>query len=350
MKIGQKPMGRIMPNKRIPAQRQDLSPLIEEYLSYLCSVRGMAERTLEAYRLDIARFVVYCKKQGIAAEVAASQDVQRFLVDISAEDKAAVTVNRALASIRGFYRWLVRLGYRKDNPAGVLPSRKTPKTLPVFLWVEEMAVFAALPEYSHILWPLRDTALILTMYSGGLRISEVVSLAVQAVEGDLRSARVIGKGDKERYVFFSDEAAEALEAYLPARREKINQRVPTNQLFINQKGEGISVSGVRWIIGQYTQRSGLQKQVHPHSLRHSFAAHLVNAGCDVRVVQALLGHESIATTQRYTHVNMERLKAVYAKAHPHGGKKPGEGSTNQGTSADGTKEGLTGSTTGGTIQ
>jgi integrase/recombinase XerC len=294
---------------------------MERYLAYLASVRGLAVRTLEAYRLDISRFAGYCIKQGIPAEAATLQEVQRFMADISAEDKAAVTVNRALASLRGFYRWLVRFGYRKDNPMGSVPSLKASKPLPVFLWVEEMAAFAALPDHAHILWPVRDKALLLTMYSGGLRISELVSLSLGHLEGDLRSARVIGKGDKERYVFFSDEAVKALKAYLPTRQERLRQEPSRDRLFINQKGEGLSVSGVRWIINQYARHSGLQKHLHPHALRHSFAAHLVNAGCDVRVVQALLGHESIATTQRYTHVNMERLKAVYTKAHPHGIKK-----------------------------
>jgi integrase/recombinase XerC len=296
---------------------------MERYLAYLASVRGMAARTLEAYRLDIARFAGYCQKQGIVAEKATRQEVQRFMVAISAEDKAVVTVNRALASLRGFYRWLVRFGYRKDNPTELVSSLKAPKPLPVFLWVEEMAAFAALPDHAQILWPVRDKALLLTMYSGGLRISEVASLGVGRLAADLSSARIIGKGDKERYVFFSGEAVQALKAYLPIREKKLPRENPKDRLFLNQKGEGLSVSGVRWIINQYAQRSGLQKPLHPHALRHSFAAHLVNAGCDVRVVQALLGHESIATTQRYTHVNMERLKAVYAQAHPHGSKQSG---------------------------
>jgi integrase/recombinase XerC len=310
---------------------------MERYLAYLASVRGMAARTLDAYRLDIARFAGYCQKQGIAAERATRQEVQRFMVDISAEDKAVVTVNRALASLRGFYRWLVRFGYRKDNPTELVSSLKIPKTLPVFLWVEEMAAFAALPDHARILWPLRDKALLLIMYSGGLRISEVVTLTVGRVAEDLSGARIIGKGDKERYVFFSGEAVQALKAYLPVRQERLRQENLGDRLFLNQKGKGVSVSGVRWIIHQYAQRSGLQKRLHPHALRHSFAAHLVNAGCDVRVVQALLGHESIATTQRYTHVNMERLKAVYAQAHPHGSKKSGEASNMPGTLVGGNR-------------
>jgi integrase/recombinase XerC len=157
------------------------------------------------------------------------------------------------------------------------------------------------------------------MYSAGLRISEVVTLSLKKLEGDFSGGRVIGKGDKERVVFFSDEAKEALAEYLPARQSRIKAEHPTDRLFINRRGGPISVAGVRWIIAQYAERSGLQKNVHPHALRHSFATHLVNAGCDVRIVQELLGHASLSTTQRYTHVDMERLKKVYVKAHPHGG-------------------------------
>ncbi|MDR1803437.1 MAG: tyrosine-type recombinase/integrase, partial [Treponema sp.] len=172
-----------------------------------------------------------------------------------------------------------------------------------------------------ILWPERDKALILAMYSGGLRISETASLSLKNMEADFSGARIIGKGNKERRVFFSDEAIEAVSAYLAARKERIKAERPTDKVFISLKGEPISVPGVRWIISKYAERSGLDKAIHPHSLRHSFATHLVNSGCDVRVVQELLGHASISTTQRYTHVNMDHLKKVYHNAHPHGGSR-----------------------------
>jgi integrase/recombinase XerC len=158
------------------------------------------------------------------------------------------------------------------------------------------------------------------MYSAGLRISELVSLSLPRLEPGMGGGRVIGKGNKERFVFFSDEARDALAAYLPERqnRIKVDRKSPVDKVFINRNGGAISVPGVRWIITKYAERSGLGKHIHPHSLRHSFATHLVNSGCDVRVVQELLGHASLSTTQRYTHVDIERLKKVYAKAHPHG--------------------------------
>ena len=184
-----------------------------------------------------------------------------------------------------------------------------------------MAHFSELPEKAGILWPERDKALIMVMYSGGLRISEAASLTLKSMESDLSTARIIGKGNKERHVFFSDETREALLAYLAVRKDRIKGERPTDRLFISRKGDPISVPGVRWIISKYSERSGLEKNINPHALRHSFATHLVNSGCDVRVVQELLGHASISTTQRYTHVDMERLKKVYNKAHPHDGQR-----------------------------
>jgi integrase/recombinase XerC len=291
---------------------------IAAYLDYLRAVRGVADRTLEAYRTDLSHYAAYCENHGILPETAAVAEVRGFIGDRSAEGCASVSVNRALSSIRGYYRWLIRFGFREDDPSAAQRNLKTPQTLPAFLWEGEMARFSELPDTEGILWPQRDKALILIMYSGGLRISELVSLTLSSLEGDLSAARVTGKGGKERYVFFSDQGRAALSAYLAERRGRVKAASPTDKLFVNRKGGPISVPGVRWIIRKYAERSGLQKNVHPHALRHSFATHLVNSGCDVRVVQELLGHASLSTTQRYTHVHIEGLKQVHAAAHPHG--------------------------------
>ena len=295
--------------------------IVNEYLEYLSSVRGVSQRTASAYKIDLEHFSAYCDNFDFTPEQATAQQVRGFIANLSAEGAASVSVNRSLSSIRGFYRWLLRFGYIKDDPSLQLKNLKTPKTLPVFLWEGEMADFSELPEKAGILWPERDKALILVMYSGGLRISEAVSLSLKKMESDLSGARITGKGNKERQIFFSDEAREALSEYLVVRKTRIKAEKPTDRLFISLKGAPISVPGLRWIITKYGERSGLEKSINPHSLRHSFATHLVNSGCDVRVVQELLGHASISTTQRYTHVNMERLRKVYNKAHPHGGQR-----------------------------
>jgi integrase/recombinase XerC len=292
---------------------------LEEYIEYISQIRSFSERTVSTYRRDREHFAAYCDNHGVNMEKAAPDEVRGFISDLSKEGAASVTVNRSLSSIRGFYRWLVRFGFRGDDPSSPLKNLKTPKTLPAFLWEGEMASFSELPEKAGILWPERDKALILTMYSGGLRISETAGLSLKSMDKDLSGARIIGKGNKERRVFFSDEAREALSVYLSARQKRIKAEKPTDRLFISRKGQAISVPGVRWIISKYAERSSLEKNIHPHSLRHSFATHLVNSGCDIRVVQELLGHANISTTQRYTHVDMERLRIVYNKAHPHGG-------------------------------
>lgn len=294
---------------------------IEAYLDYLRTVRGVSPRTLDAYSRDLQRFAQYCANHHIPVEGASPYEVQSFIADLSAEGAAAVSINRALSSVRGFFRYLYRFKFRSDDPTADLRNLKSPKQLPTFLWEGEMAHFAELPDTAGILWPERDKALIMVMYSAGLRISEVANLKIQDLEGDLSSAWVVGKGDKERQVFFSDEGREALTLYLTSRASRIHQDKATDRLFINRNGGPLSVPGIRWIISKYAERSGLDKPIHPHSLRHSFATHLVNAGCDVRMVQELLGHASLSTTQRYTHVDMEGLKRIYKKAHPHGMRK-----------------------------
>jgi integrase/recombinase XerC len=301
---------------------------IQDYLSYLKSVRGLSLRTLAAYRDDLYKFANYCNNHGIDPEKAGSYQVQGFIADMSFEQMAGSSVNRRLSSLRGFYRWLLRFGYRIDNPCesgsgAPLRNVKIPGGLPSMLWEDEMAAFADLPETKKILWPGRDKALILTLYSAGLRISELVSLSLKTLTENSEGARVLGKGGKERIVFFSAEARTAILDYLPERAAKIrkagiNGDGINGALFVSRKGRPVSVPGVRWIISRYAQVSALGKNIHPHSFRHSFATHLVNAGCDVRIVQEMLGHASLSTTQRYAHVNIERLKAVYAKAHPHG--------------------------------
>jgi len=297
-----------------------MNEIVTEYLSYLGAVRGCSIRTIEAYNNDLSRFSNYCINNKITLEKAAAYEVQSFIADLSAENMSAASVNRHLSSVRGFYRWMVRFNKRSDNPCTSLKNIKLPARLPAVLWENEMADFASLPETCGILWPQRDKALIMAMYSAGLRISEVVSLSTENICATLEEAKIEGKGGKERYVFFSDEAKDAISEYLPQRAARLRMsgiEGKKGALFINRKGKPLSVPGVRWIIARYAQHSSLGKNIHPHSLRHSFATHLVNSGCDVRVVQEMLGHSSISTTQRYTHINIEKMKKSYEKAHPH---------------------------------
>ena len=301
--------------------------VITDYISYLGAVRGLSARTLEAYGDDLHMFANYCDNHGIDPQKASSHEVRGFIADLSFERASAASVNRRLSSVRGFYRWLTKFRGRVDNPCdggpgGLIRNVKAPQTLPSLLWEDEMAGFADLPDEKKMLWPARDKALILAMYSAGLRIGELVSLNMKMLSANMEGAKITGKGGKERMVFFSEEARAAIHDYLPERDARIRSvglkaADLGGALFISAKGRSLSVPGVRWIIGQYATVSGLGKNIHPHSFRHSFATHLVNAGCDVRIVQEMLGHARLSTTQRYSHVSIERLKRVYAKAHPH---------------------------------
>ncbi|MDR0785720.1 MAG: tyrosine-type recombinase/integrase [Treponema sp.] len=296
-------------------------PKITDYLDYLANVRGVSEQTLRAYYKDLDKFAAWSHERGIEVEDVATRDVRFFVEELGNQGLSAVSVNRCLSSIRGFFRYLTRFSLRADDPSAGIRNLKTPKALPSFLWEREMAQFAELPTTSTLLWAERDAALILAMYSGGLRISEITSLCLCDCESDFYGARVVGKGDKERPIFFSEEARNAIMAYLPGRLEKLETAPQADRLFITMRGKPLSVSGTRWIIAQYAalfnKKTGLDKNIHPHSLRHSFATHLVKAGCDIRVIQELLGHESVSTTARYAHVDIERLKDVYSHAHPH---------------------------------
>jgi integrase/recombinase XerC len=296
--------------------------LREEYLVWLGAVRRRPPNTVRAYAYDLDLFFAWCGECALDPLEASPGDIRAFVGGLGRSRVSRVSVNRTLSTIRGLYRWLVHTGKRGDNPAGMVRNLRPPKILPVFLWEDEMAAFAALPEEAGILWPERDRALILSMYTAGLRVSEAAGLTLAVLDQDMRSARVMGKGNRERRVFFSAEAKDALLAWLPARALVLGRREAAGKIFVSRKGLPLSVSGIRWIIERYAQQSGAQKRVHPHALRHSFATHLVNAGADVRVVQELLGHASLSTTQRYTHVDVERLKEVYARSHPHAGGPP----------------------------
>jgi len=302
--------------------------LLEEYLGYMKAVRNVAPRTLSAYRDDLSAFAVYCGNLGVDPGNADLHQVRGFVAELGARREAPASVNRRLSSVRGFYRWMVRFGKRADDPGDSLRNLKVPQGLPSVLWEDEMAVFASLPESTKVLWPARDKAIIMAMYSAGLRISELASLEMKALNRNMDEARIVGKGGKERVAFFSEEARSAIIEYLPERDATIRMAGTKGcgldgALFVSRRGRPISVPGVRWIVYEYGARSGLGKNIHPHSLRHSFATHLVNAGCDVRVVQELMGHASLSTTQRYAHVDIARLKKAYGKAHPHAGNMGG---------------------------
>jgi len=306
----------------------------EEYLAYLTGVRSLSPRTTASYRRDLELFGTFLETPPLEAGIS---DIRLFIADLGAKGYEASSLNRILASVRGFYRYAVHFGLRSDNPSTTVRNLKVPKKLPRFLFADEAAAFCASPSdpipleagssgtagsKPDSLWPARDTALLTLLYSTGCRVSEIAAIRLSDIDSDGTSAIVTGKGNKERTVFFSKTAREALSWYMAERKSCLERHQENSaahkRLFISKRGNPLSVRGIQFILARYSDSSGPQGHLSPHALRHSFATTLVNRGADIRIVQELLGHASISTTQRYTHVTQERLKKLYHQAHPHG--------------------------------
>jgi integrase/recombinase XerC len=303
---------------------------IEEYLAYLGAVRGLSPRTLRSYREDFEAFERHFAGSRDIDAISPS-DIRAFAAARVLEGKAGSSVNRALSALRGYFRYRVRYGGLALDPSRDVEGLPSKRPLPRFLFEEEAAGFMALPEGEGF-GPARDRAILEFLYSTGCRVAEAANLTLDRLDLDGGSARVMGKGSKERVVFLARPAKAALDAYLSFRAERMRRvgaAIGTGErkeyLFVNAKGGRLTERGIEWIIQGYADKSaaeslGVHRRVTPHAFRHSFATHLVGRGADIRVVQELLGHASVSTTQVYAHVDMERLRKVYDQAHPHAGK------------------------------
>ena len=240
--------------------------------------------------------------------------VRAYLAMMRNSDYSKSTAARKLAALRSFYKFLVRQGRIASSPVSVIRTPRQDKRLPVCLDVEQIEALLAAPP-AHTLLGARDRAIIETLYSAGLRVSEVVALDLDDLDEFSGAVRVQGKGKKERLAPLGGKALDAVEAYLQVRRTRFG-REPAGPLFINKSGKRLSDRSVRRLIDKHALAAGIPTHISPHALRHSFATHMLNAGADLRSVQEMLGHESLSTTQIYTHLTTRRLKEVYDRAHP----------------------------------
>lgn len=300
-----------------------MNPRFEEYLSYLQGVRRLSPRSLSAYRRDLALLSSWTASDPLILN---AEDLSLFLADLRTKGYEPSGINRVLSALRGYYAYAVRFGLLGGNPCSLLKNLKTPKKLPVFMYPDDAQDFCTLPERLEqkkqgILWPARDQAFLLVLYTSGCRVSELCSLHLNDFDRDFSAAIVTGKGDKQRKVFLSADARAALVAYLAERKSLLSryqERKACPAVFVSQRGLPLSARGAQFLLSRYSDQSGTGRRISPHALRHSFATTLVSRGADVRVVQELLGHASISTTQRYTHITPERLRRLYHRAHPHG--------------------------------
>lgn len=298
----------------------DIASTSRTYLSYLESVRNLSPATITAYETDLESFVslVGGERDVQTIELA---DVRRYIRSLSEAGMAVSSVNRRLSAIKGFFRFLVRTGMITTNPADGVRSLKSPRPLPEVLFEREMGAVIEFPIRSF--GDLRDRVLLELLYSSGARVSEICGANVEHLALARKSLLVRGKGSKDRYVFLGSSAEEALRAYLPRRSELLRERGVDSEraLVVNVRGGRLSTRGAFAIVERRTLTAGINRQVGPHAFRHSFATHVLNNGADIRVVQELLGHSQLSTTQVYAHVGLDRLKSVYANAHPHAEKK-----------------------------
>jgi integrase/recombinase XerC len=294
-----------------------LPPELQRYAVHLETERRASPHTRRAYLADLVQYAAFLGEQGAPLVPSSPAQVRAFVARAAATAGPA-SLARKLSTLRSFYRFLVREGLAPGNPARAVSSPRRPKLLPQVLPEEEAAALVEAPAESQEPLALRDRAFLELLYASGLRVSELTGLAVADVDLPARLVRVLGKRRKERIVPFGGAAAEALRRYLEGGRPALASApgAARDALFLNHRGGRLSARSVARRIARWVLAAGLPRHVHPHVLRHSFATHLLGNGADLRGIQELLGHASLSTTQRYTHVDWKRLAEVYDRAHP----------------------------------
>jgi integrase/recombinase XerD len=307
------------PRSQPVASGQRFEGLVLDFLSYLELERGLSRNTLNAYRTDLLQYGEFLSEHGADALTARPADVAEFLSELATGNGrpacSAATIHRKAACLRSFYKHLRREELIADDPTAALSSPRRNKKLPQVLNYAEVQRLLAAPRGDGPT-VVRDRALLEVMYACGLRASETIGLEIADV--DLRQGflRARGKGSKERIVPLGRQAIAAVSAYLRAGRPKLVGERPVQKLFVNFRGGPLTRQGLYKIVQRHARAAGLSGRMSPHTLRHSFATHLLAGGCDLRAVQEMLGHADISTTQMYTHLSGAQLKEVYFRAHP----------------------------------
>lgn len=296
---------------------------MDKYLSsfedFLSSERNYSKHTLKAYIADIKEFGLVLKDMGLISADNGEIDfahmdetpIRTFISRLYGKNKR-VSISRKLASIRTFFEFLIRNGTIKSNPAKLVPTPKGEKRLPTFLTVDEVVKLVETPGSENV-YESRDRAILELLYSCGLRVSELVGINLNNLDLISMSVKVLGKGNKERMVPLGSKACTAIKTYLSQR---LDLKPEDDYLFVNSRGGRLSTRSIDRIIKKYAAISGIPKNISPHVLRHTFATHLLGGGADLRAIQEMLGHKSLSTTQRYTHISIEKIMEIYDKTHP----------------------------------
>ena len=298
-----------------------LDRIVDRFIASLRTAQDLSQHTIRAYSRDLREFLSFLKGSGIykSIEDIDNIDIRGFLASLYHRGLKKSSISRKLASIRAFFRYLHREGLVRKNPARLVSGPKVSRPLPRFLTVDEAFSLMDTPEGRRVI-RLRDKAILELLYSSGLRVSEISSLNIDDLDIAEQLIRVRGKGRKERIVPMGSKAVEDIKHYLPERLI-LKNRDP-QALFLNLRGQRLTERSIRRIVNKCGRKIALKDRLSPHVLRHTFATHLLHRGADLRSIQEFLGHSSLSTTQRYTHVDIVHLKDVYDRSHP--GAKRGE--------------------------
>lgn len=301
---------------RQPTDTRSAHPTVKAFLLYLASERGLADNSLHAYRRDLEDIERFLNDRGSSLTRAGADDFRAYLQDQTRRGQATRTVARRLAAIRSFLRYLASEGRDVSAILQQLERPKPERALPKVLSRAQVNVLIGAPDAKSLLFS-RDVAILELLYACGLRATELCDLKLRDVNLQVGCVRVLGKGMKERIVPLGRAAAEAVQRYLTDCRPKLDRRA-SDRMFLSRTGKPLERIALWMLVERYGRKSGLLKSISPHVLRHCFATHLLGGGADLRVVQELLGHSDISTTQIYTHVDASRLKSMHAKYHPRG--------------------------------
>lgn len=295
-----------------------MKDILKDFLHFLVVEKGLAKNTIISYERDLTNYILFLqeKEQVTTFERVERMHVLNFLKQLKTENKSSKTQARHIASMRSFHHFLIREKITTNDPMIHIDIPKSEKTLPKVLNMQEVELLLASPKpTTH--FGVRDRAMLELLYATGMRVSELITLTLNDVYLSMGFVRIFGKGSKERIVPIGSKATAALEVYINEGRPKLENKKKKNEfLFLNHHGGSLSRQGFWKILKQLAQNANIQKEFSPHTLRHSFATHLLENGADLRAVQEMLGHSDISTTQIYTHVTKTRLKDVYSKFHP----------------------------------
>lgn len=297
----------------------ELDTYIEKFEHYLSVEKNLSPHTQRNYASDLHQFKDFLEREhpGISITAIDNMTIRSYLGSLYKKNRKS-SIARKLASLRTFLKFLLKVGILKENPASTVSTPRLEKHVPSFLTIDEMFALLNMPDETKLVG-MRDKAILETLYSSGLRVSELVEMNEDDLDLNLGIIKVMGKGRKERIVPIGSKAIESLNNYLSSRKRMGKCPLPSSlnpPLLLNQRGGRLTTRSVARIINRYVEQCGLLKNISPHSLRHTFATHMLDAGADLRAIQELLGHVSLSTTQKYTHVSISKLMEVYDKAHP----------------------------------